>query len=184
MTTTTDYIWGDDYNCILPDHLTVQIKSADNKNLELELVYCSIYIYVHEDTCYALHLIPTDSKGKFTLKKNDIIFNTELQFYYTDRLPLDKSQVKFEITITPKDFVKNLTKVAEDALNDRANKVYERPLNWHSARQKYFDEQFDRVWPDIKKNKNLGLEYNSNKSSISGQWTETGDHEYNLIMQL
>jgi len=176
---------GNSYKCSLPEEITIQVKTSDQSNLELDFVLCSIYITIvdHED-CYEYHFIPTDSNGQIKLTKDDIIYNTELQFYYDNKLPLDDSTVKFDIMITPKEFIRYFNHSAYK--NDKTLESIKKnnKSDWHIVRWTFFMEMHDFNCKIIEKNKNLRLSYNSDESIISGNWTDSETCKYDLIMQL
>lgn len=175
--------WGQDYNCILPDTIQIQLKNPNHENLALDLIYCSIYITIvdHED-CFVRHLIPTDVNGKFLLTKYDLIYNTGLQFFYNANLPIDKSQVEFQIMLTPVDFIQYFARYTGKEFGEKSKRKFESPLNWHSARAKFHEEMYDEIWPDILKNRNLLLPYDSEKGLITGFWNTAENRTYDLVI--
>jgi hypothetical protein len=176
--------WGNDYKCSLPEEILIQLKSSDQHDLRLDFVLCSVIISVvdHED-CYAYHFIPTDSRGQIKLTKEDLIYNTELQYYYDNNLPIENSITQFDILITPQEFIRYFN---HGAYNDdkpieefKANNK----LDWHTARWIFFMEQHDLNSASVKKCRNLDLNYDSQKSIISGNWTEDEKYKCELTMQ-
>ncbi len=186
MTTTKQikHNWGSEYKCSLPEEILIQLKSVDQCDLKLDFVLCSIFISVgdHED-CYAYHCIPTDSNGQIKLTKEDLIYNTELQFYYDASLPIDNSITRFDIFVTPQELIKYFNHGAYNDYKPIEHYKARNKWDWHTARWIFFIERNDLESESVKRCRNLSLNYSSQKSALTGDWLEAGKYNYDLTLQ-
>lgn len=176
--------WGNSYKCSLPEEIIIQLKTSDQMDIKLDLVLCSIYITVvdHQD-CWTYHNIPTDANGQIKLTREDLIYNTELQFWFDDKLPLDDSLVLFDIRVTPQEFIRyfNHSAYNEDKPIDKYRK--NNKWSWHTARWIFFMESHESNSKIVEMCNNLMLNYDSDKSSVTGNWREAGKYRYDLVLQ-
>lgn len=176
--------WGSDYKCSLPEEIFIQLKSPDQLDLKLDFVLCSIFIsVVDQEDCFAYHCIPTDSNGQIKLTKDDLIYNTELQFYYDGNLPIDNSITQFDILVTPQELIKYFNHKAYNDYKPIEQYKARHKLDWHTARWIFFIERHDIESEYVKCCRNLNLNYSSEKSALTGIWTETKKYKYDLTMQ-
>lgn len=86
---------------------------------------CHLNIYTGESSFLPFTFIPTDSKGKVILTKEEIIDNTELQHFYNERFTLDDTPIKFEFHILDKELLSNIVKNIKNYLNIKPFSIIE-----------------------------------------------------------
>jgi len=177
---------------ILPNSLTVRLKTADKKYIRLDNILCHLNIYSDNGSYYTFSFIPTDSDGTVFLTRDQILANTELKHFYNDSLPLDKSPVKFEFMVLDKNFLSSFINSVDSYLSiDLSSALNE--LRTHGLTE----IQIEKATPTIiqkkeedlvlnlflKKSSNQNLVYSQDKSKIIDHWAEEKDYVYDLILQ-
>ena len=172
--------------------MTVQLKTADKKDIQLDNVLCHLNIYSADNSYYTYSFIPTAPNGKVFLTRDQILANTEIKHFYDDSFPLDISPVKFEFMVLDKDFISTfITSVdsylsidLDSALNELRNRGLT-SLQIEKATPTIIQkkEEDQALNSFLKKNKNQTLDYSEDKSKITDHWTEEKEYVYDLILQ-
>jgi hypothetical protein len=175
---------------IIPNSMRVQLKDSENRILKIENVLCHLNIFSNSSNYYHTYsFIPTDSTGKVILIKEEIITNTKLKHCYDENLALDKSPVKFEFFIMPKETLKYLIPNLRGYLNVKPESIKE-----DLRRRGFSESQIEREIPKVLKkqkederlykilikNRNADLEYSEKNSKITGYWNDEKDCEYEI----
>lgn len=177
---------------ILPNSLTVQLKTADSNDIAIDNILCHLNIYSDNGSYYTYSFIPTDSNGTISLTREQIITNTQLRHFYNDSLPLDLTPVKFEFMILDRNFLSSIIESIDSYLSTglsfAQNELRERGLTEKQIAEYtpmiiQKNEQDKALNSFLKQNRNHTFDYSQDKSKITDLWTEERDYYYDLAMQ-
>lgn len=174
---------------ILPNKITVQLKDVNGENLKMENVLCHLNIYVDSLSYYTYSFIPTNSNGIVNLTKEEMIQNTELKHYFDERIPLDKTPVKFDFMVMENNLLNGIISSMENYANidiesiksdlkSRGLTDAQIALQIRTIEEKMkSDKQLSKF---LKKNKNAELNYSNGEKKITDFWNSESDYNYEL----
>ncbi len=174
---------------LLPNKISIQLKDKNGENLKIENVLCHLNIYIDSLSYYTYSFIPTNSNGIISLTKEQMIQNTELKHYFDERIPLDKTPVKFDFMVMDSNMLNGLISSMENYLNidiesikadlkNRGLTDSQIALQIPPIEEKMkSDKQLSEF---LKKNRNAELNYSNGEKKITGYWNNETDYNYEL----
>ena len=174
---------------ILPNKISIQLKDKDGDNLKMENVLCHLNIYIDSLSYYTYSFIPTNSNGIVNLTKEEMIQNTELKHYFDERIPMDKTPVKFDFMVMDNNLLNGIISSMENYLNidiesiktdlkSRGLTDVQIALQIPAIEEKMkSDKQLSEF---LKKNKNAELNYSNGEKKITDFWNSESDYNYEL----
>ncbi len=174
---------------ILPNKISIQLKDENGDNLKMENVLCHLNIYIDSLSYYTYSFIPTNSNGIVNLTKEQMIQNTELKHYFDERIPLDKTPVKFDFMVMDNNMLNGIISSMENYVNidiksiksDLKSKgltdvqiAVQIPVIEGKLKS---DKQLSEF---LKKNKNAELDYSNGEKKITDFWNSESDYKYEL----
>jgi protein tyrosine phosphatase len=174
---------------ILPNKITIQLKDKDGGNLKMENVLCHLNIYIDSLSYYTYSFIPTNSNGIVNLTKEQMIQNTELKHYFDERIPLDKTPVKFDFMVMDSNMLNGIISSMENYLTvdlesikadlrSRGLTDAQISLQIPAIAEKMKSDK--RLSEFLKKNKNAELDYSNGEKKITDFWNSESDYKYEL----
>ncbi len=174
---------------ILPNKISIQLKDKDGDNLKMENVLCHLNIYIDSLSYYTYSFIPTNSNGIVNLTKEEMIQNTELKHYFDEKIPMDKTPVKFDFMVMDNNLLNGIISSMENYLNidiesiktdlkSRGLTDVQIALQIPAIEEKMkSDKQLSEF---LKKNKNAELNYSNGEKKITDFWNSESDYNYEL----
>ncbi len=174
---------------ILPNKISIQLKDENGDNLKMENVLCHLNIYIDSLSYYTYSFIPTNSNGIVNLTKEQMIQNTELKHYFDERIPLDKTPVKFDFMVMDNNLLNGIISSMENYVNidiesiksdlkSRGLTDAQIALQIPAIEEKMkSDKQLSEF---LKKNKNAELNYSNGEKKITDFWNSESDYKYEL----
>lgn len=174
---------------ILPNKISVQLKDENGDNLKMENVICQLNIYIDSLSYYTYSFIPTNSNGIVNLTKEEMIQNTELKHYFDERIPLDKTPVKFEFMVMDNNLLNGIISSMENYVNidiesiktdlkSRGLTDAQIALQIPAIEEKKKSDK--QLFEFLKKNKNAELNYSNGEKKITDFWNSVSDYNYEL----
>jgi protein tyrosine phosphatase len=174
---------------ILPNKISVQLKDENGDNLKTENVLCHLNIYIDSLSYYTYSFIPTNSNGIVNLTKEQMIQNTELNHYFDERIPLDKTPVKFDFMVMDNNMLNGIISSMENYVNidiesikadlkSRGLTDAQIALQIPAIEEKMKSDK--QLCEFLKKNKNAELNYSNGEKKITDFWNSESDYKYEL----
>ncbi len=174
---------------ILPNKISIQLKNENGDNLKMENILCHLNIYIDSLSYYTCSFIPSNSNGIVNLTKEQMIQNTELKHYFDERIPLDKTPVKFDFMVMDNNLLNGIISSMENYVNidiesiksdlkSRGLTDAQIALQIPAIEEKMkSDKQLSEF---LKKNKNAELNYSNGEKKITDFWNSESDYKYEL----
>lgn len=175
----------------LPKTFTVQLIDTNGDPIKTENILLHLNIYIDSGYYYTYNFIPTDSNGKVTLTKQQIIQNTELKHDYDERIPLDTTPVPFDFMVMDSNLLEGLISSMKAYLtidldsikSDLKNRGF---TEAQIAAQIPMIEQkmkSDRaLYELLKKHQNPAFNSVEDQPKMKGSWTTEGAVSYDVIL--
>jgi protein tyrosine phosphatase len=174
---------------LLPNKISIQLKDENGENLKMENVLCHLNIYIDSLSYYTYSFIPTNANGIVNLTKEQMIQNTELKHYFDERIPLDKTPVKFDFMVMDNNMIDGIILSMENYLSidiksikadlkSRGFTDAQIALQIPSIEEKMkSDKQLSEF---LKKKKNAELDYSNGEKKITDFWNSESEYNYEL----
>ncbi|MFT5890146.1 MAG: hypothetical protein ACI9Y7_000235 [Dokdonia sp.] len=174
---------------ILPNKMSVQLKDKNGENLKKGKVLCHLNIYIDSLSYYTYSFIPTNSDGIVNLTKEQMIQNTELKYDFDERLPVDKTPVKFDFYVMDNNMICSIISSMENYLSvdiesiksdlkNRGLTGTQIALQIPVIEEKMKSDK--ELYEFLKKNKNTELDYSNGEMKITDYWNSESDYNYEL----
>ena len=174
---------------ILPNKMSVQLKDKNGENLKKGKVLCRLNIYIDSLNYYTYSFIPTNSDGIVNLTKEQMIQNTELKHDFDERLPVDRTPVKFDFYVMDTNMIHSIILNMENYLNvdieliksdfkNRGLTDTQIALQIPAIEEKMKSDK--ELYEFLKKNKNAELDYSNGEMKITDYWNSVSDYNYEL----
>ncbi len=166
--------------------MSFPIKNKPKSLIVKDLFFCHVLSSL---SYYTYSFIPTNSNGIINLTKEQMIQNTELKHYFDERIPLDKTPVKFDFMVMDNNMLNGIISSMENYLNidiesikadlkNRGLTDSQIALQIPPIEEKMkSDKQLSEF---LKKNRNVELSYSNGEKKITGFWNNETDYNYEL----